>query len=473
MSTGCAVTHVKTTLATLCIFLLPLFGLAQSTGHLIINNIVLEGLDRTKEDILLRELNITQGDTILLPALTETLEENKKRILSTALFNLVSINVKNWEGENADIHISVREAWYIYLTPIFELADRNFNVWWNEQGRSFDRVNYGLRLDHINLTGRRDYLKLKFQRGYTRKYEAKYIRPFVNEAKTIGLRAEIFYSDNRELSYITQENKPVFYQSADEKKLLERFRTGIGVDHRPSLYFSQGVRLEYHNNGVNREVADLNPNYFLDDDIRLKFFLLQYFIDYDRRNFFIYPDAGYKISLDIKKEGFDLAGKYNNLPITLGVEAYHSLNEKNILSARLKARTSPIRETLAFANNTGLGYGEDYVSGYELYVMDGRDFFYGKFAYSLKIFEKVISVPYMPVKQFKLNAIKAYLRWQTDIAYVNEPTYISTNFLNNRWLIGYGPALDIILYNNYLIKFEYTSNHLNERGLYIHTDISF
>ena len=75
------------------------------------------------------------------------------------------------------LSLEVKESWYIYPAPIFELADRSFNVWWKEMNCDFDRVNYGIRIDHLNLTGRKDKFKIKFQQGYTRKYELEYNFP--------------------------------------------------------------------------------------------------------------------------------------------------------------------------------------------------------------------------------------------------------------------------------------------------------
>jgi len=90
--------------------------------------------------------------------------------LGTALFTGVRFNISNWDTENktADIAIDFQENWYIYPGIIFELADRNFNVWWTEQNRDFDRVNYGVNVDHINVTGRKDKLRIKLQHGYTK-----------------------------------------------------------------------------------------------------------------------------------------------------------------------------------------------------------------------------------------------------------------------------------------------------------------
>lgn len=71
----------------------------------------------------------------------------------TNLFLQINIKTVFHFEENAKIKfiIEVQENWYLYPNIIFELADRNFNVWWNEYDRSFKRINFGLGAQHVNF----------------------------------------------------------------------------------------------------------------------------------------------------------------------------------------------------------------------------------------------------------------------------------------------------------------------------------
>lgn len=450
--------------------------LSAQDNYVIVQDIKIEGLKKTKKYIVERELDFISGDTLSLIALTNRLEENKKRILSTALFNIVNVNITNWDTESktATIAFDVVEAWYLYPIPIFELADRNFNVWWNEQGRSLDRVDYGLRIDHINLTGRKDYLKVKVQQGYTPKYELKYIYPYLDKERKWGIETNIFYSTNKELSYRTIGNKPSFFSTDDERIVLRRFRVGGQVTRRAGIYAYQSLKLEYHHNRIDETVSKANPDYFLNGDQDLKFLLFEYKFRIDKRQFFKYPDNGYILELIAKKEGFGLLGNFNNMPITAKLAYYHSPSTKIILANITKAKTNITRAQVAFANNTALGYGEDYIRGYELYVHDGTDYAYNHTYISFKCIDKLINFKrFMALDQFKLLPLKVYFRLQMQLAYVNEPIYKQTNTQNNRLLIGYGPAIDVLMYNNFLFQFEYSFNHLKESGLYIHNSFAF
>ncbi|MGK0389000.1 MAG: hypothetical protein ACI94Y_001734, partial [Maribacter sp.] len=168
----------------LCLFSFSSYG--QENGFVVISNFEIEGNKKTKEGTIIRELDFKIGDTIQLSNLATRLGKNQTLLLNTLLFLEVNMNIGNWDTEKSQvtIQIKVKETWYIYPIPIFELADRNFNVWWNQYDHSFKRVDYGVRLYYNNLSGRRDILKGVIQLGYTQKYELEYSMPFINKAKT-------------------------------------------------------------------------------------------------------------------------------------------------------------------------------------------------------------------------------------------------------------------------------------------------
>ncbi len=448
---------------------------AQSTDYFIVNDILLSGNDKTTPRVIYNELDFSIGDTIYLSDFITLKVENEKRLLGTALFTSVKFNINNWDTERktANITIDFQENWYIYPGIIFELADRNFNVWWTEMNRDFDRVNYGVSVDHINVTGRKDKLRLKLQHGYTRKYELKYNYPYIS--KTWGAFGEIFFANQREIGYTTFNNKTLFEKLSDERVLLRRFRTGLGANYRPNVFYFHDFKLEYHHNSIDEFIAkNVAPDYFLNGETDLRYFALKYDFTYDRRVFNLYPEGGFMLFGNITKEGLGVFDDFNNLSLTMGAEKYFQLEEKWIWGGRVKAKGNVIRNTIAFANNTGLGYGNDLVRGYELYVVDGTDWALAKTSFRYRLFEKNIGWgKYMLIQQFKQMNFRLFLRANLDFGYVNEPTYLATNTLNNRLLVGYGPAVDLLLYHTFIMSFEYSYNHLGESGLFLSSSFNF
>jgi outer membrane protein assembly factor BamA len=462
---------------TIILFLLTTHLSSAQDNKVTISDIVIEGNYHSRKRTILQELNIKKNDTLLLKDIQLHLDNNRLRVLSTGLFNSVIINLSEYDINNstAKLLITVEENWYIFPMPIFELADRNFSVWWQEQNKSLSRVNYGLRLSHYNFSGNRDPLRLKVHFGYTTKYELTYKYPFFALDNKLGIGGSIFYSENREIAYKTENNKSLFARNADDRKLLSRFRIGPEIKYRPDTYNFHALRLEYHRNKVDEYVIEvLNPDYFLNGRQSLNFFYLEYDYSMDKREYAQYPLGGYMLFGNIKKEGLGIFNQFNNLSITLGVENHWSLcNKRLILSTRNKFKTNIIRSTLSFANNTGLGWDTDIVSGYDLYVMDGTD--YGITMNALKYMlldNNLNTVKWMP-RQFRKMNMSVFLRFNLDAAYVNERTYVDTNTLNNRIIFGYGPALDLILFNNFLFSFEYSFNDIGDQGLYLISSISF
>jgi outer membrane protein assembly factor BamA len=448
---------------------------AQSADYFLVSDIIINGNKHTKSNVIFNELDFSIGDTIYTSALPIRKRENEKRLLGTALFTGVELNINNWNIENgtANIVLTLQENWFIYPSLLFEIADRNFNVWWTDQNRDFSRVNYGLSVDHINVTGRKDKLKLKIQHGYTRKYELKYNYPYISQ--TWGAFGEIFFANQKEIGYATFDNKTVFEKLDDERILLKRFRTGLGANYRPDVYHFHDFKLEYHHNSIDDYIAtEVAPDYFLNGETNLRYFALKYNFIYDKRIFNLYPEGGFMFFGNITKEGLGIFDDFNNLSVTAGIEKYFQLGAKWIWGGRIKAKTNLIRNTVAFANNTGLGYGNDLVRGYELYVVDGTDWAIAKTSLRYRLYKKNINWgKYMFLQEFKQMNFRLFLRANLDFGYVNEPTYKNTNELNNRFLVGYGPALDMLLYHTFIMSFEYSFNHLGEGGLFLSSSFNF
>ena len=464
------------TILFLSSFFTLLTSLHAQLEYFTVNEIILTGNDHTKPKVILKEINVTKGDTIFTINVKPVLDQIKLQVLSTGLFNSVTTNIKNYDTKlrQADIEITLEENWYVFPVPIFELADRNFSVWWNEQNKSLDRVNYGFRVSHYNLTGNKDPIKFKAHFGYTKKYEVNYVYPYLSNDAKLGIGGSIFYSENKEIAYQTLGNKTLFAKQEDERRLLSRFRVGPEIKFRPDPNNFHSLRFEFHHNKIDEYVAtDLNPNYFLDGKTDLRFFFLEYDYNYDKRLYRHYPLAGFLLFFNIKKEGLGIFNDFNNLSITTGIEKHISLSDRFIFSTRNKAKTNLIRKQVSFANNTGLGWDSDIVSGYDLYVMDGTDFVISMNSLKFLVFDDNLStVKWLP-KQFKKMNFTIFLRANVDFAYVNEPTYIESNTLNNRIIYGYGPALDIIFFNNYIFSFEYSFNDIGESGLFFSNAIAF
>ncbi len=457
-------------------FLFLSVSLFAQSQYVTINAIEIEGNRRTKDQTILREMDFTVGDTISLRNLQNRLDQNKNYIMNTGLFILMDINIRNWDYSNnrIDLYLRVKESWYIYPFPIFELADRNFNVWWEEEGRSFDRVNYGIRFVHLNTTGRKDPLKLQIHLGYTQKFELVYSFPQLNKGQTFGVIGEFFYARNREIAYRTIGNKLAFQRRENEFP-LQRFRSGASFFYRPKIRSTFYGKLEYQKNTITDFVIEsLNPNYFLNGDTEQRLMYLRLEYAYENRDIKPYPLKGNFFSTVLEKEGLGIFKERNGMYLTSAFGQYFNLNKKWSTEMIFKTRIALIREEQPYNNYWSLGYLDDVLSGYEFYVIDGLDYFYTKTALRFQLFSNRVDWgKYMPISTFREMPVRVYLVLNNDFGYVNSTQFNEFNPLVNQFLWGGGLGLNFVLFYDKVIRIEYSLNHLWEKGLYLHYNLSF
>ncbi len=160
------------------------FSFVLAQHYYIIDTIEIEGNKKTKSSIILREFIKKSKDTVSTNYLNYVLQRSQQNIFNTNLFVFDTVYFEKIDSQKIKLHTYVRERWYIWPLPIFEVQDRNFNTWW--ETKDWFRINYGIIVDHQNFTGRKDRFSIVIQRGYSEKYGIVYKKPYVNKQQTIG-----------------------------------------------------------------------------------------------------------------------------------------------------------------------------------------------------------------------------------------------------------------------------------------------
>ncbi len=444
----------------------------------IIRDFIFEGNRKTKAQVLTREFTIGIGDTIPLSELAIKLEENRLRLLNTNMFNDVKINVKNWTfDDKVSIVISIVERWYFYPIPIFELADRDFNVWWKEQNHDIRRSNYGIRLTHSNFTGRRDPLTALIQFGYTPKFSLSYSFPYLDKKQTTGAFVDYLYSTNREIGYTTINNRVVFYKKS-LKSIFTRLSYSGGITYAPGLFDKHVLSFGYSKQTLDTSVtATLNRDYFLDSRTVQAYSWLSYNYSNDTRDFKPYPMKGHLMSVNVHKAGLFKEDNAHTLNVSARWSQYFKLTKKLSIETIARGKTTLNRQTQPYNFQRAIGYGGDYLRGYELFVVDGYDFGMLKNSLRLQLIDKDYDLSrYIKnklLKGWEILPIKMFLSGNFDIGYSYTPQYKPTNDFNNRLLYGGGIGLDFLAYHGMLWQFEYSFNHTGQGGFYLHYQSNF
>lgn len=406
----------------------------------------------------------------------EQLDYHRALLINTKLFSEVGLNIRNWDTSNkrALLSINVRELLYILPVPIFELADRNFNVWWNEQGRSLSRVDYGARLYLYNLTGRNDRLKLVAQFGFTRKWEVSYRLPYLNKARSLGIETGALYSTQKTIPFITLGNRRSFI-NLDDDRLLSRFRVGTRLFYRPHFFLFQDLRVEFYQNKVDERInTEFNPDFFKDARATQKFFNLVYTLDYDRRNVRVFATQGHRLEFKFTKQGFGVFDDIDLIEVSSSYSLYPRLSDRLSTAHTVKGKIELSGNQPPYFQNRALGFGTDYIRGYELYVLDGLRYAYLKNAFHFKLIDRAFNLgKSMPLRPLKKMPFTLFLSSHLDVGRVGDRFYQAENTLVDRWVYGYGAGIDILLYNNYLLEMDVSVNDLGEVGFFFQYNLDF
>ncbi len=445
------------------------FSVLSQSNFVVVDSILIEGNEKTRDYVLLQEIDFEIGDTLDLAKITSIFKTNSARLLGTGLFVFAKFNIEDLEAtsKHAKIILSVKESWYIFPVPILEITDRNFNEWYYEYNASLKRINYGIEFDYYNISGNNDALGFKIQGGVTKKWELDYKNPNIIKSKNLGFDFNTLYKYSKEISYKTVNNKIVKYKNY-ENNVFKLFRIRLGLIYRPSIKNKSIFNAYYFNNNISEIIAnDYNPNFF-GSGLKQRYFSLKYIFEHDNRKFKIYPDKGFMIKVSLEKRGLGIFDDINQLIIKSKIEKYFKVTDYFISAYITGFKKQFLSGKYGYFNNRGLGYQEDFLNGYELYVIDGEDYAYLKASQRFRFLKGVLTMNrFMPIKQFKYIPYDFYLCLNSDFGYVNNDLNFGENDFTNRFLYGGGVSLDMLIYN-VLFRFSYSFNHTGEPGFFFY-----
>ena len=432
----------------------------------IIDRIIITGNHKTKENIITRELTYHEGDTLSKYVLEASIEKSRENLMNIGLFNFVDIKYFQGIGEHTDVHIEVIERWYLWPMPIFEIADRNFNEWFSKKDLS--RTNYGMYVRQENFRGRDEILL-----GYSQRLGLSYSIPYINRKQNLGFTAGVFTTRNHEIAYNTFQNKLLFYKDPEQfvRKDLSAF---VRVSKRNGLYQYFNTTFEYKKVSTIDTVLAMNNDFFVDGKTQQQYLSISWNFRLDKRDYQSYAQRGYLVEADIYKTGFGLLKNEPHLiGLSFGVRKYQPIAQRFNLSGMLKGRVVQ-RDNAPYSNQRALGYSNDYIRGYDYYVMNGQNFalFRSNFKYTLMC-NKVFKAPIIHSDKFKLIPVSMYLNAFFDAGYVADRQYAEFNPLNNSWQYGYGIGYDYVTYYDLVFRLEFAINRLHEKGLFFHVGTSF
>jgi outer membrane protein assembly factor BamA len=439
---------------------------AQTDTTYTIAKIKISGNYKTAIQIIEREIDVYVGESISHPELISKLNSIQNRIFNTGLFVLVKYDIDSLPNQHITIHILVKERWYTYIIPLLELADRNYNEWWQQRDRDLNRINYGFWLVQKNMRGRNETLKIKLQGGFTGKLEGSYTFPYIHKKQTAGLSLGISYIYSRAVAASLLDHK--LYYLENNKAIIKRFAAGAEYQYRGKYYTLHRGKLQFQHQSVLDTVTRFNPLYFGNGKNERNYISLSYGFSIDRRDIQYYALKGYVISLELEKNGFVAKEHINTAVLKSEASLFTPLVGKFYYASGISSKLL-LPKKQAFYDSRALGYDNHFVRGYELYVINGQFSAVWKNSIKFQLYHKTKEANWLPWGQFTKIPLSIYPSINFDMGYVHDTNPENGNArISNTLLQGGGLGIDFVTYYDLVFRSEYSFNRLGQHGFYLH-----
>jgi outer membrane protein assembly factor BamA len=439
----------------------------DSTAKLFVSAITINGNKKTKNYIILREMKFQAGDSIIAAKLFDLVQESRALIYNTSLFSQVEITPALTVTGSLAVNITVLEKFYIIPAPQFKLTDRNFNDWVKTYNADFNRVVYGIKFAHYNLSGRGDKLRIILLNGYARTVAFTYSSPYSNRALTEGFSLFGSFTQNRELSYKTAYDNTLeeFKKDGFSKTA---FTFGGSYQRRRHFFWRTTYSISYNYIHVDDSVvtAAYNPHYFNSPESHVSYPDLQFSYQYSNTNNAYYPLTGKIYGFNILKRGLEFKGGVNMLSLD-GSYALFVQHRKNWYSRIELFSKVKLPFDQPYVNQLALGYKDLYLRGQEYYVVDGVATALGKYTLRKKALSFDIPFQFMKIKKIPVIPVAFFAKAFTDVGYSYNKKEFDTR-LGNRLLYTGGFGIDVLSLYDFTLNIEYSFNQLGQNGLFLH-----
>jgi outer membrane protein assembly factor BamA len=425
----------------------------------------IEGNQRTASRYIFRELTFEPNQQLTLEELKERMNESRINLVNTSLFINHSIELYHKLINRSEVVVIIRveERWYLWPEPILETADQNFNAWILDP--DLGRLNYGINLIQENLRGYNERLSVVLRLGADKKYEIRWSDPAIIHSRKIGMGFGAGYEGNHEVPAAIVDNRLMLIRG--DRSLLQKTYGYVHLTLRQSLKVTHLLGLQIAGYQADTALLRFNPT-ILPSANSVSTNLI-YFLKADYRNHKAYPLRGSYLDLEVRPVLWLAATEEPLASITMKINGrwYHPLRKRLYHAAGVTLGVVAGGDQ-PFLSATGLGFGREFVRGFEYDVIQGEA--YGLLKQNLKfalIPERRIAVPFAPHPKFKNGSVALYLNIFLDAGYVIGPEGNGNNLVN-KGIGGTGVGIDLVTYYDKVVRLEGAINSRGRGGVYVH-----
>lgn len=437
---------------------------SRDTTSIFIRNILIEGNKKTKSHIILREIPFKRNDTLDRVRAKELMLNARKNIYNTELFISVDVyDVKIHEGVY-DIYVFVKERWYTLPIPYLELADRSFNVWLQKYHADLRRLSYGVDFIQQNLTGRNDKMEVLATAGFNRQLQVDYTTPYLSQAMKSRLKLGFGIMGSKEIPYISTDSNKLLYHQSDVT-IRRGWHATTGFIIRREIKKREWITVSLNGANIFDSINYYNPDYFKGNATHHVFPEVEYKMKYDDVDNIMYPLKGKKYQLILSKRGLGWSGDVNRLFAAAYANFFQPFGKDWFGAFKLRGQIM-VPFDQPFYNTKAIGYGDDYIRGYEFYVIDGIASFIAKADIKKKLI--FFEVPtFLNSKNYSKIPFTLYGKVYTDIGAAYNR---NQSMLGNQLQYGGGIGLDIVTLYDLSLSLNFSVNALGQKGFYLHRE---
>ncbi|CAN0416487.1 unnamed protein product, partial [Phaeothamnion confervicola] len=196
----------------------------------------------------------------------------------------------------------------------------------------------------------------------------------------------------------------------------------------------------------------------------------------DHRDVTAYPLRGNMLTLHIQKYGVGIHRDLNKTDGFASFAGYKDL-KKGFFISNLSFLYLSTPDDLPYLNYGAMGYNKIFVRGYEVYVIEGPQYFLNKTTFKKRIFSRNWDLDFWKKDQFNYFPLAIYLKTYADWGYVNNYSAYAENSINNilsdKFIGGAGAGIDIVTAYDVVIRLEYTFTSQSTNGFFLHMKKEF
>lgn len=436
--------------------------MVESFGQ-VIGDIAITGNQRTRTKTINNLLPFSIGDSLEAKDTSDLFSKTEILLYNTKLFVRVRVSgalvSSRWQ-----VTILLTERWYTYITPHFDLIDRNINEWWVVRNHQLNRVNYGFDLTQKNATGRRDDFTWSLLNGHQQKATIEYElqNAFWNHKLGFYIGAE--FRRYRNTNYTTIENELAYLRT--EEHNYESRKGILGILYQPNFDLKASLNIGYGREQIADTIFRLNPGFFREGLTDLNHFQINPTLRFDQRDVRGYARSGYLI--DIQASYFHFPGTTDiNFVELLGRWVNHiPISHHFDIASSSGFKLSQGKHRPYFLNRA-LGWNVNSLRGYDLFVVDGNAFFYQKTSLRYKVYDRMLKTGRWLPRQFRKLPLKVIPKAFVDYGYVSNRTFQNQGNLLNESLVSTGIGLDFVLFDDAVWRIEYVTTNMAGNGVYL------